>query len=539
MGLGSSVFVSKLRDDTAAQPKRWLYLLYDQLNLELNPWKKESPESTGIILIESLSKGKSRPYHKQKLGLILANMRSFALETQEKGHPVRYISTRSSYSEALEKLEIPLIHCINPAELSTRKELEPLLDSGRLQQHPHTGWLTPRKWFIQELGLKPPFRMDKFYRRFRKETGILMDGKAPVGGKYSFDSENRMPWKGAPMAPEEQNFELLDTDSEVEDLVNEIFYDHPGEIDLRKIPTNHEQASQSLIFALQHLPNFGPFEDAMSSNSKGLFHSRLAALINIHRIMPKKLMESVLSKSAPMNSIEGFVRQLIWREYVKHVHDITDGFRSITVNKTTTARRDAMWYEESDRQISTNPETHPNRLNQVNDLPMAFWNGDSGLHCLDTVVSSVIEDGWTHHIPRLMVLGNIASLLDINPRQLTDWFHAAFIDAYDWVVEPNVLGMGTFALGESMMTKPYVSGAAYINRMSDYCEQCQFNPKKDCPITNLYWDFISRHSNAFRSNHRMSMPLRNSERRDVTKKDEDAKVFRDWSRRLGSNQRCL
>ena len=311
------------------------------------------------------------------------------------------------------------------------------------------------------------------------------------------------------------------------------------EIDLRKIPTNHEQASQSLIFALQHLPNFGPFEDAMSSNSKGLFHSRLAALINIHRIMPKKLMESVLSVSAPMNSIEGFVRQLIWREYVKHVHDITDGFRSITVNKTTTARRDAMWYEESDRRISTNPESHPNRLNQVNNLPMAYWNGDSGLHCLDTVVNSVLEDGWTHHIPRLMVLGNIASLLDINPRQLTDWFHAAFIDAYDWVVEPNVLGMGTFALGESMMTKPYVSGAAYINRMSDYCEQCQFNPKKDCPITNLYWDFISRHSNAFRSNHRMSMPLRNSERRDVTKKDEDAKVFSDWSRRLGSNQKCL
>ena len=253
--------------------------------------------------------------------------------------------------------------------------------------------------------------------------------------------------------------------------------------------------------------------------------------------MPNELMQSVLSVSAPINSIEGFVRQLIWREYVKHVHDITDGFKSITVNKTTTTRRDAMWYDESDKRILTHPESHPNRLNQVNNLPMVYWNADSGLHCLDTVVSSVLEDGWTHHIPRLMILGNIASLLDINPRQLTDWFHAAFIDAYDWVVEPNVLGMGTFALGESMMTKPYVSGAAYINRMSDYCEQCQFNPKKDCPITNLYWDFISRHSKAFRSNHRMSMPLRNSERRNVTKKAEDTKVFQDWSRRLESNQK--
>ncbi len=155
MESGSSVFISMLRDDTAARPKRWLCLLYDQLNLELNPWKDEPPESTGIILIESLSKGKSRPYHKQKLGLILANMRSFALESQSKGHPVKYIGTNSNYSEALLELKISLIHCLKPAELSTRKELQPLFDSGKLQQHPHTGWLTPKNWFVEELGLTP------------------------------------------------------------------------------------------------------------------------------------------------------------------------------------------------------------------------------------------------------------------------------------------------------------------------------------------------------------------------------------------------
>ena len=144
MGSGSSVFITKLRDDTAARPKRWLYLLYDQLNLELNPWEDEPPESTGIILVESISKGKSRPYHKQKLGLILANMRAFALEAQNKGHPVRYICTNSNYFEALLELNIPSIHCLEPAELTTRKELQPLINSGKLQQHPHTGWLTPR-----------------------------------------------------------------------------------------------------------------------------------------------------------------------------------------------------------------------------------------------------------------------------------------------------------------------------------------------------------------------------------------------------------
>ena len=148
------------------------------------------------------------------------------------------------------------------------------------------------------------------------------------------------------------------------------------------------------------------------------------------------------------------------------------------------------------------------------------------------MVESVIEDGWTHHIPRLMVLGNIASLLDVNPRQLTDWFHAAFIDAYDWVVEPNVLGMGTFALGESMMTKPYISGGAYINRMSDYCKGCQYDPKQNCPITNLYWDFISRHSESFIDNHRMSIPIRNSLRRDEDKKNIDRQTFQAWTHRL-------
>ncbi|MEC7682128.1 MAG: FAD-binding domain-containing protein [Candidatus Thermoplasmatota archaeon] len=233
-----------------------------------------------------------------------------------------------------------------------------------------------------------------------------------------------------------------------------------------------------------------------------------------------------------MNSTEGFVRQLIWREYVKHVHDITDGFDNISVNRTLTEVRDAMWYGGGFSAPPPWKNRHPNHLSQENNLPMAYWNADSGFNCLDTVVGSVIEDGWTHHIPRLMVLGNIASLLDVNPRQLTDWFHAAFIDAYDWVVEPNVLGMGTFALGESMMTKPYISGAAYINRMSDYCKECQFDPKKNCPITNLYWDFIFRHSESFNGNHRMSIPLRNSLRRDEEKKNIDKQTFEAWTQRL-------
>ena len=145
-----------------------------------------------------------------------------------------------------------------------------------------------------------------------------------------------------------------------------------------------------------------------------------------------------------------------------------------------------------------------------------------------------MDEGWTHHIPRLMVLSNVANLLDVNPRELTDWFHAAFIDAYDWVVEPNVLGMGTFALGTAMMTKPYVAGSAYINRMSDHCKSCAFHPKKNCPMTRLYWAYLARHGEAFEGNHRMSMTLRNVQRRSPEERDLDAATFEHVKEVLGN-----
>jgi deoxyribodipyrimidine photolyase-related protein len=136
-----------------------------------------------------------------------------------------------------------------------------------------------------------------------------------------------------------------------------------------------------------------------------------------------------------------------------------------------------------------------------------------------------MEEGWTHHIPRLMVLSNIAHLLDVNPRELTDWFHVAFIDAYDWVVEPNVLGMGTFATGSAMMTKPYVAGSAYINRMSDHCSTCDFHPKKTCPISRMYWAYLARHAPAFSGNHRLSMAMRNVEKRSEEQRQLDHATF--------------
>ncbi|MGD2216266.1 MAG: hypothetical protein PVJ64_05905, partial [Gemmatimonadales bacterium] len=173
----------------------------------------------------------------------------------------------------------------------------------------------------------------------------------------------------------------------------------------------------------------------------------------------------------------------------------------------------------------------PSALDADEPVPPAFWGRRSGLHCLDRVVAEVWASGYSHHITRLMVLANIATLLDVRPRELADWFWVAYTDAYDWVVEPNVLAMGSFAVGELMTTKPYVSGAAYINRMSDYCASCSFDPKRDCPLTALYWSFLARHERRLADNHRLRLPLASLRRRSTELRRNDTAVF-SWVREV-------
>ena len=518
---GRGFFASQVNSVAPKDAQRWVWLAYDQLNLAFLESLERADESLGVILIESSLKGRSKPFHQQKLAFLLSNQRHFALEVQAQGIPVYFVSTDRSFGDALNRLgDFGVIESFEHAERSLRKSVETLVAEGKVILHPHPGWLTQRDWFESSLGSEPPFRMDKFYRRVRKETGWLMEEGKPVGGKYSFDGENRFPWKGEEQPPSAPVYSVDEVDEEVAEMVRVQFGDHPGHVDLSTVPTSKDDANQALAFALRCLPHFGRYEDAMTEESIGLFHSRLASLTNLHRVLPIRTVEAILGEQAPLNSVEGFLRQMIWREYVHHVHDVTDGFRSLEIQRSS-AQRGARWQHAIDK----TDEGHPNFLNQHEALPQAYWGTESGLRCLDACVEPVMDEGWTHHIPRLMVLSNVANLLDVNPRELTDWFHAAFIDAYDWVVEPNVLGMGTFALGTAMMTKPYVAGSAYINRMSDHCKSCAFHPKKNCPMTRLYWAYLARHGEAFEGNHRMSMTLRNVQRRSPEERDLDAATF--------------
>lgn len=516
-----------------------MFVPYDQLSDAIGPLAESPVEELGIVLVESAAKGRQRPYHRQKLALILTNLRHFALEQAARGVAVRHVATEQSFAAALRPLADQLgpLTMMAAAERELAKELEPLVADGVVEVVEHGGWLTTTDQFLRGAGSEPPWRMNAFYRLVRQETAILMDDGAPVGGKYSFDTENRKPWKGQPPAPQPPTFDPDDITLEVADLIERRFERHPGSLRLESLPADQKDAESLWSWALEHcLEHFGPYEDAMSVRSRSLFHTRVSQLVNLHRLLPGDLVRDVAAADAPLESREGFIRQILgWREFIRHVHSETDGFRTLTDSPANEAEEPGdggwqvwtgeSWHSEQSSQEAAVGGARPSHLGVEAPIPAAYWGRPSGLACLDRVVHEVWDEGYTHHIPRLMVLSNLATLLDVSPRQLTDWFWVAFVDAFDWVVEPNVLGMGTFALGDLFTTKPYVSGANYIRKMSDYCEDCRFDPKKNCPITRLYWAFLERHRKHFEDNPRMRLVLRNLDRRPEQERDLDRETF--------------
>lgn len=499
--------LAALTRDASRRPRRWSFVPYDQLNDRLGALATSAPGDVGVVLVEAPAKAALRPYHRQKLATVLTNQRHFALEQAARGVAIRYVVARGDYASALRPLaaELGPLHMMEAAERELREDLRGLVNDGAVVVDRHTGWLTDDADFA---GLARPWRMDAFYRQVRRRTGILIDtGGVPTGGRFSFDGENRRPWRGTPAAPNPLRFAVDEITSEVGALITSRYASHPGTLDLTTVPATDVDARNLWRHALTMcLPDFGPFEDAMSTLSSGLFHARIGALLNLHRLLPADIVRDVVAADVPLPSKEGFVRQVLgWREFVRHVHRATDGFRA-----------------------PGEPTARPSVLSAHEPLPPAFWPGahKSGLQCLDHVVADVWREGYSHHITRLMVLANIATLLDVEPRELTDWFWVAYVDAFDWVVEPNVLAMGTFATGDVMTTKPYVAGSAYIHKMSDHCGACAFSPKDDCPITPLYWAFLERHRSVLADNDRMALVMGSLRNRSAAQKDNDAEVYR-------------
>lgn len=514
-----------VRPARGAARRRWVFVPYDQLSDRIGPLARIAPHEAGIVLIETPAKAARRPYHRQKLALVLANLRHFALEQARRGVAVRHVVSPSGYASALAECVVELgpVVVAEPAERELRVEIAPLVERGAVVVEPHDGWLTTREQFLAAVGARPPWRMDAFYRHVRRASGILMERGKPAGGRLSFDAENRQRWDGIPAAPEPPRYEPDSVTREVGELVTSRYSSHPGRLDLQTLPATAADAARAWDWARREcLRDFGPYEDALSTRSRGLFHTRVAPLLNLHRVLPADVVRDAAACDAPLQSREGFVRQVLgWREFVRHVHRETDGFR-VHAPQGARAVRGA---QGAHSEHGAHRAHSANLLGAHGALPPAYWGKPSGLACLDHVVAGVLDEGWSHHIARLMVLANVATLLDVSPRELTDWFWALYVDAYDWVVEPNVLAMGTFAVGDVMTTKPYVAGAAYVDRMSDFCGACAFRPGVDCPLTPLYWAFLARHAETLARTERMRLPLASLAKRAAARRAADASVF--------------
>jgi deoxyribodipyrimidine photolyase-related protein len=512
-------------------------VLPDQLSLAIGPTARVDPRTTRLVLLESGEWFSRRPYHRQRLAWILLSQRKFALEAADHGYAVEVLSGDEPMVELLRTYLASRgsARCMEPAEREMRAEFAPLVSAGLLAFEPHDGFLTTAT-DLEAGRTAEGWRMDRFYQAVRRRTGILMEAGKPVGGKFSFDAENRRRWDGTPPAPMPPEFPGSPLREEVASIIETRFSRHPGTLDIAAIPATRAEIDRLWNWAKKScLPNFGPYEDAMSRRSRGVFHTRISPLMNLHRLLPRQVVHDVAALTLPISSQEGFIRQVLgWREFVYQVHRATDGFRSGRASDEAPLSQPgdggfARWKGEPWQPVQPAPAgvdggARPNLLAADAGVPPAYWGAPSGLACLDHVVEDVWAEGWSHHITRLMVLGNLATLFGVSPRELCDWFWIAYIDAWDWVVEPNVLAMATYATSE-MTTKPYVSGSAYLEKMGDSCRTCRFTPGKDCPIGPLYWAFLARNNTVLADNPRMKLPLASARGRTDDVRSREAQTF--------------
>lgn len=344
--------------------------------------------------------------------------------------------------------------------------------------------------------------MENFYRQMRSEHDILMEGPdRPVGGQWNFDHENRGRFgkQGPGDVPHPPRFKPDAITREVIEMVERRFPDHPGDATAFDLPVTREQAMEYLCdFVDNRLPSFGEYQDAMWAGSDFLYHSRLSHAMNLHLLSAQEVVTAVTSAwasgRAPLAATEGFIRQVLgWREYVRGVYWLRmPGYAELNALDCAADQ----------------------------DVPRSFWDGQTEMVCVGDAMRLLLKTAYAHHIQRLMVLGLFAQLMGVHPAAFNRWHMAMYADAVDWVSLPNALGMSQYGDGGMMATKPYCASGNYINGMSNYCRGCRYNPKRAtgedaCPFTTLYWDFLDRHRDRFRSNHRMSLQLKNLERKSA------------------------
>lgn len=472
------------------------WLFGDQLGPHFLTGRSDTP----VVMIEARSVFRRRRFHRAKAHLVLSAMRHRAAELGDRVRYVRADTYREGLREAIGNGPVTVRHPTSYAALRLVKSLD------QVRVLPARGFLVThddfRAWADGHAGQR--LRQEDFYRWVRRSHDLLMDGDQPVGGRWNHDHDNREPPpRGArtlgappPYRPEEDEIDdevRGDLDRwEREGSVAFVGRDGP-----RLFPATRREALAALRRFVGHrLAGFGPYEDAMLARDPVMSHSLLSSSLNLGLLDPAECVgraeDAWRAGRAPVNSVEGFVRQVAgWREYVWQLY----------------------WHFGEDYRLR-------NALRHHDPLPGWFLELDAdavGARCLATALAQVRDTGWTHHIPRLMLLGSYALQRGWDPAAVTDWFHRCFVDGYDWVMVPNVVGMSQYADGGRMTTKPYTSGGSYVNRMSDLCGGCVYRPgertgDRACPYTAGYWAFLHRHRARLERNPRMAQPVRGLDR---------------------------
>ena len=456
--------------------QRILYIPHDHLNTEFGVLRGANASTDLVVLVESRRMVEDRPWHKERLFFLLSSARHFAAKLSSMGFTVEYLNAKTTIDGIAEVQSrhgsLP-VFCAEPSSHLQFKQLQ----AAGFNFIPNDFFLTSRELFSEWAEKQKSYVMENFYRAQRVRLNILVQNGDPVGGRWNYDADNRL--------PPPKNYTWPDYLEHERDEIDLLVAKQLGHEPTKTWATTREGALAQLDFFIEnHMVGFGPYEDAITKDNWALHHSLLSPYLNNGLLHAGEIVQAALKAfvgGAPIESVEAFVRQIIgWREYINGMY----------------------WFLGEDYR-------NKNELKAIRKLlPLFNDSSKTKMTCVGSVVADVEARSWTHHIPRLMVLSNLALTTGVNPQDFLDWMREQFIDATDWVMVPNVIGMATHADGGMLMTKPYASGGAYLNKMTDHCKGCFYDPKKRvgddaCPFTTLYWDFLDRHKDAFKKNHRM------------------------------------
>ncbi len=481
-----------------------ILVLGDQLTLSSPALDGFDPAQDFVLMIEAPGEATAVWSHKARIALFLSAMRHFAQEIEARGWPLDYVALDAAgptgfgdrLRDALRRHRPRALKLLEAGELRMQQAIESVCHDEGIALHwvDDTHFLCSRADFARWAKGKRELRMEFFYREMRRKHRVLMDGAEPAGGQWNFDADNRSAYpkrSGPGSIPQPAGFAPDDLTLEVFALVEQKFPGHPGSLAHFRWPVTHEQALQALqVFIDTRLAQFGKYQDAMWTDTPTGWHSLLSAAMNLHLLDPREVIAAAEQAwrcgRVPLADAEGFIRQVLgWREFIRGVYWLD-----------MPAMREANHYAHQ------------------RDLPAWFWSGDTGMACLRDSLKQTLDHGYAHHIQRLMVTGNFALLAQLSPQQVEDWYLAVYVDAIEWVELPNTAGMALHACGPRFTSKPYIASGAYIQRQSNYCSGCRYDParrtgEQACPFTTLYWHFVDHHERSLAANPRTALMAKN------------------------------